>query len=82
MGCSSAIAGLLYEPSNYAAQDNLVCNLDGIRNAGLLEAWDGSAWGAPTYVSVPSYTYTEGVSPAKVRLTWQWAGDGTTIIVR
>ena len=36
-------AGLLYEPSNYAAQDNLVCNLDGIRNAGLLKAHDGTA---------------------------------------
>lgn len=43
MGCSSALAGLLYEPSNYAAQDNLVCNLDGIRNAGLLKAHDGAA---------------------------------------
>ena len=47
-----------------------------------IEAWDGSAWGTPTYISVPSYTYTEGVSPAKMRLTWQWAGDGTVLIVR
>ena len=38
-----APAGLLYEPGSYAAQDNLVCNLDGIRNAGLLKAHDNAA---------------------------------------
>ena len=36
-------AGLLYEPSNYVAQDNLVVNLDGIRNAGPLKAHDSAA---------------------------------------
>ena len=36
-------AGLLYEPGNYAAQDNCVVNLDGIRNAGLLKAHDSNA---------------------------------------
>ena len=40
---ASAHAGLLYEPSNYAAQDNLVVNLDGIRNAGPLKAHDSAA---------------------------------------
>ena len=40
---ASAHAGLLYEPSNYAAQDNLVVNFDGIRNAGLLKTHDFSA---------------------------------------
>ena len=39
----SAHAGLLYEPSSYASQDNLVVNLDGIRNAGPLKAHDSSA---------------------------------------
>ncbi len=39
----SAQAGLLYEPSNYAAQDNLVVNFDGIRNAGVHNAHDSSA---------------------------------------
>ena len=34
----AANGGLLYEPQNYVAQDNLVVNLDGIRNAGLLKA--------------------------------------------
>ncbi|MCR5752177.1 MAG: hypothetical protein K6G91_09450 [Kiritimatiellae bacterium] len=41
--CATACAGLLYEPGNYAAQDNCVVNLDGIRNAGLLKAHDSSA---------------------------------------
>ena len=39
----NGFAGLLYEPGNYAAQDNLVVNLDGIRNAGLLKAHDNNA---------------------------------------
>ena len=39
----AAFGGLLYEPGNYAAQDNLVVNFDGIRNAGLLKAHDDSA---------------------------------------
>ena len=43
MGVSNALAGLLYEPSSYAAQDNIVVNLDGIRNAGLLKAHDNNA---------------------------------------
>ena len=38
-----AWAGLLYEPSNYAAQDALVLHLDGIRNAGALKAHDSNA---------------------------------------
>jgi len=43
---TSAFAGLLYEPSNYAAQDHLVLQLDGIRNAGALKAHDSTvtAW--------------------------------------
>lgn len=40
---TSAFAGLLYEPSNYAAQDHLVLQLDGIRNAGVLKAHDSTA---------------------------------------
>ena len=37
-GALTAFGGLLYEPGNYAAQDNLVVNFDGIRNAGPLKA--------------------------------------------
>jgi hypothetical protein len=40
---TAASAALKYEPGNYAAQDNLVVNFDGIRNAGLLKAHDGAA---------------------------------------
>ena len=36
-------AGLLYEPDSYVSQDNIVVNLDGIRNAGLLKAHDNNA---------------------------------------
>ncbi len=39
----SAQAGLLYEPSNYAARGNLLLQLDGIRNTGLLKAHDNAA---------------------------------------
>ena len=39
----TAFGGLLYEPGNYVAQDNLVVNFDGIRNAGLLKAHDSAA---------------------------------------
>ena len=39
----NSYAGLLYETSNYAAQENLVLHLDGIRNAGALKAHDSAA---------------------------------------
>ena len=38
----AASAGLLYEPSNYAARDALLLQLDGIRNVGLLKAHDNA----------------------------------------
>ncbi len=38
-----ARAGLLYEPSSYAAQDALVLHLDGIRNVGANVPHDGSS---------------------------------------
>ena len=39
----AADAALKYEPSNYAARDALLLQLDGIRNVGLLKAHDGNA---------------------------------------
>ena len=39
----TVLAGLLYEPSNYAAHDHLVLQLDGIRNAGALKAHNSAA---------------------------------------
>ena len=47
-----------------------------------IETWDGSAWGEPVPYDGASYTYTEGTSPAKVRLTWKWQPDGMMIIIR
>ena len=46
-----------------------------------LETWDAGTgdWGAPTFHSGAYFTYTEG---AKVRLTWQWAGEGTMLLFR
>ena len=38
-----ASAALKYEPSNYAARENLLLQLDGIRNTGLLKAHDNNA---------------------------------------
>ncbi len=40
---ATANTGLLYEPDSYAAQENLVLHLDGIRNAGALKAHDNAA---------------------------------------
>ena len=42
-GARVAFGGLLYEPSCYVAQGNLILNLDGIRNVGALKAHDGAA---------------------------------------
>ena len=47
-----------------------------------IEPWNGSSWGASTYSPGASYTYTEGVSPAKVRVTWLWQGDGSVFFIR
>ena len=46
-----------------------------------IEAWENGAWSAPVSYSGSSYTYTEGTSPAKVRLTWKWQPDGMTIFI-
>ena len=66
-------AGLLYEPSNYAARDALLLQLDGIRNVGLLKAHDGNAsqWidlAAGNSVSFGNKTGSGVVS--------DWADDG------
>ena len=42
-GATSALGGLLYEPSCYVAQESLALNLDGIRNVGALKAHDSAA---------------------------------------
>ncbi len=64
----NAQAGLLYEPDSYVSQDNIVVNLDGIRNAGLLKAHDSNA--------------EEWKSAGKVRLAWHALPDAFMLIVR
>ena len=69
----AASAGLLYEPTNYAARDALLLQLDGIRNVGLLKAHDGNAaqWidlAAGNRVSFGNKTGSGVVS--------EWADDG------
>lgn len=68
-----AQAALKYEPSNYAARGNLLLQLDGIRNVGLLKAHDGDAsqWidlAAGNSVSFGNKTGSGVVS--------EWADDG------
>ena len=70
---ATAWAGLLYEPSNYAARDALLLQLDGIRNVGMLKAHDNAAatWtdlAAGNCVSFGNKTGSGVVS--------EWADDG------
>lgn len=70
---TAANAALKYEPSNYAARGNLLLQLDGIRNVGLLKAHDGDAsqWidlAAGNSVSFGNKTGSGVVS--------EWADDG------
>ena len=69
---SAANAALKYEPSNYAAQDNLVVNFDGIRNAGLLKAHDDSA---ETWKNIGRIANDAGFT-AKSGDASAWVADG------
>ncbi|MBQ9432540.1 MAG: hypothetical protein IJU44_13415 [Kiritimatiellae bacterium] len=56
---------------------NMVYNGDVFSPSGyVLETWNPSteSWVAADAVPDTSYTYTPGVSPSRVRLTWQWTG--------
>ena len=69
---STVNAGLLYEPDSYASQDNIVVNLDGIRNAGLLKAHDSGAteWkNIGRAANDATFTFKEGDTSA-------WVADG------
>lgn len=72
LAATSARAGLLYEPGNYAAQDNLVANFDGIRNAGLLKAHDSAA---TTWKNI-GRAANDAVFYAKSGDTSAWVADG------
>ena len=67
-----ARAGLLYEPSNYAAPDNLVVKFDGIRTAGLLKAHDASA---ETWKNI-GRAANDAVFTAKSGDASAWVADG------
>ena len=45
---------------------------------------DAGGWNAPTFVpnagGVQTYSYIEGESPAKVRLTWKWKANGLFVM--
>lgn len=65
-------AGLLYEPDSYVSQDNIVVNLDGIRNAGLLKAHDNNAeeWkNIGRAANDATFTFKEGDTSG-------WVADG------
>ena len=73
LAAGASRAGLLYEPSSYAARDALLLQLDGIRNVGMLKAHDGDAsqWidlAAGNRVSFGNKTGSGVVS--------EWADDG------
>lgn len=82
---ASAFAGLLYEPGNYAAQDKLVLQLDGIRNAGALKAHDSAATSWADLKSADRAAAVRKISSISGRLvpatslqdgTAGWADDG------
>ena len=74
-GATSAFGGLLYEPSSYAAQGNILLQLDGIRNVGALKAHDGTA---ETWRDISSsgnvLTFEDAHATASV--TSEWTSDG------
>ena len=89
-----ADAALRYEPSNYAARDALLLQLDGIRNVGLLKAHDNNA---DTWFNLVdprtsamlsqyktntgnSFTYTEDMG--MVRIVWSMRQGGLTLLLR
>ena len=47
-----------------------------------VETLSNGVWSGKTYHNGSSYTYTEGTSPATVRLTWLGQSTGTLIIVQ
>jgi hypothetical protein len=47
-----------------------------------LQTLSDGVWSDKTYHDGNSYTYTEGTSPATVRLTWLGQPDGTAIMLR
>ncbi|MBR1586886.1 MAG: hypothetical protein IJ658_01045, partial [Kiritimatiellae bacterium] len=76
-GATSAMAGLLYEPGNYAAQGNLLLQLDGIRNVAPLRAHDGQATTWRDLSSSCNLLAFEDAH-ATANVVSEWAADGYT----
>lgn len=70
---TAACAALTYEPSNYAARENLLLQLDGIRNVGLLKAHDKSA---PTWIDLAAGNSVSFGNKAGSGVVSEWADDG------
>ena len=47
-----------------------------------VETLENGVWSGKAYHSGDTYTYTEGSSPATVRLTWKGKPDGLSITIR
>lgn len=47
-----------------------------------IETRENDAWSRPERRDGASYTYTAGVDPAMVRITWIWRADGTRLFIR
>ncbi len=69
----SVRAGLLYEPSNYAARDALLLQLDGIRNVGMTKAHDSNA---ATWVDLAKGNEATFGNVTGSGITSEWAEDG------
>ena len=68
-----AQAGLLYEPSNYAARGNLLLQLDGIRNVGMTKAHDSNA---ATWVDLAKGNEATFGNVTGAGVASEWADDG------
>ena len=66
-------AGLLYEPSNYAARGNLLLQLDGIRNVGFLKAHD---YESNTWFDLAAGNKATFGNVIGSGITSEWADDG------
>lgn len=69
----TASAALKYEPTNYAARDNLLLQLDGIRNVGLLKAHNNSASQWIDLAKGNSVSFRNKTGSGVVS---EWANDG------
>ena len=72
-GGSPCFAGLLYEPSNYAARGNLLLQLDGIRNVGMTKSHDGNA---ATWVDLAAGNSVSFGNKTGSGVVSEWTDDG------